>query len=105
MNLNVIFVKKCNFIADGNKSINLFFCRFCKTGKHVKTVIMPFTSKLMIQELNATGIKVGLGLTVELKKYHSSTRAAAPVITETFALNLSSPIKIKNTIKPTSIVI
>lgn len=61
----VYVCSKCGFIADGNVAINLFFCRFCRTGKDVKTVIMPFTTKLMTQELNATGIKVQLKLTQE----------------------------------------
>jgi DNA-directed RNA polymerase II subunit RPB2 len=55
----------CGFIADGNKNIGLFFCRYCRSGKDVKTVIMPHTAKLMNSELNATGVKVKLELTEE----------------------------------------
>ena len=50
----------CGFIADGNKDLGFFFCRHCRTGAHIKTVPMSYTTKLMMQELNATGIKIKL---------------------------------------------
>jgi len=52
----------CGFVADGNIDINYYFCRVCRTGKMVKKVEIGFASKLMTQELNATGIKIRLGL-------------------------------------------
>ena len=53
----------CGFVADGNKHINLFFCRFCKTREHMRTVVMPYTTKLLVQEQAATGVKIKLCLT------------------------------------------
>lgn len=54
---------QCGFTADGNRHIGAFFCRYCETGDYVKTVKLPFTSKLMSQELAATGISTRLRLT------------------------------------------
>jgi DNA-directed RNA polymerase III subunit RPC2 len=56
----VFICSQCGFIADGNQVVGYFFCRFCRTGTHVRTVAMPYTSKLMLQELNASGVKVSL---------------------------------------------
>lgn len=52
----------CGFIADGNSEIDYYFCRVCRTGRMVKEIELGFTSKLMTQELMATGIKVKMGL-------------------------------------------
>jgi DNA-directed RNA polymerase beta subunit len=49
-------------MADANTDIDYYMCRVCRTGRMVAKVEMGFTSKLMVQELNATGIKVRLGL-------------------------------------------
>ena len=49
---------KCGNIGDGNKNIGLFFCRVCKTGQHMRTVDIPYTTKLLMQEQNATGVKM-----------------------------------------------
>jgi DNA-directed RNA polymerase III subunit RPC2 len=56
----VFVCSQCGFIADGNQAVGYFYCRYCKTGIHVRTVVMPYTSKLMLQELNASGIKASL---------------------------------------------
>ena len=56
----VYVCSKCGYIADGNKNLGYYFCRFCRTGKNINKVILPYTSKLMLQELNATGIKMRL---------------------------------------------
>jgi DNA-directed RNA polymerase beta subunit len=53
---------ECGFVADGNSEIEFYFCRLCRTGKMVRQVEIGFTSKLMAQELMATGIKVQMGL-------------------------------------------
>ena len=53
----------CGNLADGNKSIEQYFCRVCRTGRNVRSVDMGYSTKLMMQELNATGIKVKLGVT------------------------------------------
>lgn len=53
---------KCGFMADGNVEIDYYFCRVCRTGKMIREVEIGFATKLMTQELMATGIKVKLGL-------------------------------------------
>jgi DNA-directed RNA polymerase II subunit RPB2 len=54
--------KECGQIADGNQNIGYYFCRLCRTNKHVREVEMGFATKLLTQELGSTGIKVKLGL-------------------------------------------
>lgn len=60
---HVYICSVCGYIADGNSDAGFFFCRYCKTGANVSSVVMPYASKLMLQELNAIGIKVQLSLT------------------------------------------
>jgi DNA-directed RNA polymerase beta subunit len=53
---------ECGFIADGNAEVGYFFCRYCQSTDNIYTVFLPYTSKLMLQELNATGIRLKLQL-------------------------------------------
>lgn len=53
---------QCGFMSDGNPDLGYYFCRVCKTGRFVRGVEMGHTTKLMVQELNATGIKVKFSL-------------------------------------------
>ena len=53
---------ECGFIADGNSAIEYFFCRVCRTGKMIREVDIGFSTKLLTQELMATGVKVKIGL-------------------------------------------
>ena len=50
--------KKCGYFAVGNSETNYYMCRYCRTGKHVRKITIPYTSKLMTHELNATGISL-----------------------------------------------
>lgn len=54
--------KQCGFIADGNRDIQYYFCRTCMTSAYVCSIDLGYSTKLMIQELQATGIKVSLEL-------------------------------------------
>ena len=49
--------KDCGHAADGNKAVGMFFCRFCQTTSGVRTVKIPYTTKLMSQSLLSCGIK------------------------------------------------
>lgn len=49
---------KCGLFADGNVDIGFFFCRVCSSDLHLQEVKLPYTSKLLVQELNGIGIKV-----------------------------------------------
>lgn len=52
----------CGYIADGNSAIDYYFCRYCRTNQAIKKIELGFATKLMTQELMATGIKIKLGL-------------------------------------------
>ena len=61
--LTTIFMcKQCGFQADGNENIGKYFCRYCKTGTHVRRVEFGYSSKLYLQETNATGVKIKMEL-------------------------------------------
>ena len=47
----------CGFIADANPAIDYYFCRVCRTGRHIKEIDIGFATKLMTQENMATGVK------------------------------------------------
>ena len=53
---------ECGHMVDGNANVGHYFCRVCRTGKMVRQVEMGYSTKLMAQELNATGIRVKLGI-------------------------------------------
>ena len=55
---HMFICRRCGLTADGNERIAYYFCRFCGTSDEVVKVNIPYTSKLMVQELNALGIKV-----------------------------------------------
>lgn len=57
-NFYIFVCNSCGFIADGNERIGYFFCRFCGNRDHIFKVNLPYTTKLMVHELNALGVKV-----------------------------------------------
>lgn len=54
--------KKCGYICDANPHLGTFHCRVCQDSEHVRMVSLPYTTKLMCQELNATGVKIAFRL-------------------------------------------
>ena len=54
---DVAICGQCGFMADANEELQYYHCRTCKTGKHVRMVELGFATKLMLQELMATGVK------------------------------------------------
>lgn len=59
---NMWVCDNCGFHMEVNESINLFYCRNCKTGKYARQVVYAHTSNIMQSELNALGIKLQLKL-------------------------------------------
>jgi DNA-directed RNA polymerase beta subunit len=57
-NFYMFVCRQCGLAADGNEQISYYFCRFCGTAEYITKVNISYTSKLMMQELNALGIKV-----------------------------------------------
>lgn len=53
---------RCGFICDANQCLGTRFCRVCKDSTYVRMVSLPYTTKLMCQELNATGVKIAFKL-------------------------------------------
>ncbi len=50
--------KQCGYIAEGNQTVEYFFCNYCQTSRYIREVDIAYATKLMTQELNATGVKV-----------------------------------------------
>lgn len=51
---------QCGYIAIANKTISYAYCQVCNKVEHVGYVQIGYTTKLMIQELMATGVSVRL---------------------------------------------
>lgn len=49
--------QRYNHIVDG---VNEYWCRHCRTGEHVKEVIIPYAFKLLIQEMMACHVAMRL---------------------------------------------
>jgi DNA-directed RNA polymerase beta subunit len=52
------FCSICGHISESNLSIQYLYCRVCQTGEHIRKISLSYSTKLMIQELAATGIKL-----------------------------------------------
>ena len=52
--------KQCGNIVYGNTDINMYHCTYCKTGEHIRTVILPYAIMLLTKEVGATGVKIRL---------------------------------------------
>ena len=56
------FCKKCHNKAEANRITKFQYCRYCDSKEFVREVDMCFTTGLMMEEMNAMGIKMELEL-------------------------------------------
>lgn len=54
--------KRCGMIASGNVNLQYYYCTICHSSDHIRTVYLPYASKLLVHELMSTGIKTKLKL-------------------------------------------
>ena len=64
---------QCGYIAIANKTIGYAYCQVCNKVEHVGYVQIGYTTKLMIQELMATGVSVRLPFNLANPVLPSST--------------------------------
>ena len=68
----------CGYITESNPAIGYSYCRMCNTGDHVMEAKLAYSSKLMVQELAATGIKVQMFPTRPAIPTRATARATQP---------------------------
>jgi DNA-directed RNA polymerase beta subunit len=62
---------RCGQLAEGNVKVDYSYCRRCETSEHVKYVPISYSTKLLIHELGATGIKVNVHTSQKRKRRSS----------------------------------
>lgn len=61
---------QCGFLAKGNDRLKYYFCQNCKTGKMIRRVEMGYSTKLLVHEIAAIGIKTQFGLKENAQNHH-----------------------------------
>ena len=55
---HTMYCTKCGHLSESNTSIKYLFCRTCQSPTHIRNLPIAYSTKLMMQELSANGIKV-----------------------------------------------
>jgi len=59
-NYRIFICRTCGLLCDANPNKNIYKCRYCKTSTDIAQLRIPYSFKLLMQELYTMGVKMAL---------------------------------------------